>query len=601
MITYGKTWPPSAVQLQIHFWALKQEDEFLKSQGFCRLDIYLAIHSLLWSEDSQHRWFVLGMKSLVENQISMFLGCASSGKTYTMSAHALIDFFAFPTTSLSLVSSTEKRSLELKVWGRIKTLFNRARAKFEWLPGFVLESMMAITPDEIDDDGVMARTLDKGIICVPCVSGGRFVGMAKFQGAKAPNSPGKNDGILKHYGDEFAVMQSSILDAYVNWTVNPKFKGCGSGNPTDISDPLCTASEPIGGWDSFVDTGETQEWTSRWYGAHVVAFDGRASPNNDQPGIKYPFLVTKEWIESLKKTHGDDSWQLYQQGIGKPSRGMVSNRVITIGICEKHKAFDDVVWRGTPRVKIYAIDPAYGGGDRCVGCEMEFGLDIDGNQILLCHSPEIIPIALNSKLDSEEQIAVFVKNKSSSLAIPSENIFYDSFGRGTLGFSFAKVFGFSCPVPIDSGMRPTMRPVRHDLFVEEIEAGRKSKRLKRCDEHYSKFVTEMWFSTREAIISNQIRGLQMETAREGQMRLFKIVAGNKVEVESKDDMKERIKKSPDLYDTFAIGVEGARRLGFKIARIGGEIEIEVSKDRSWLTAAQDRARKLLKSKQLTHS
>jgi hypothetical protein len=36
------------------------------------------------------------------------------------------------------------------------------------------------------------------------------------------------------------------------------------GNPTDISDPLCTAAEPVGGWDSFIDTGKTQEWTSRW-------------------------------------------------------------------------------------------------------------------------------------------------------------------------------------------------------------------------------------------------------------------------------------------------------------------------------------------------
>ena len=37
-------------------------------------------------------------------------------------------------------------------------------------------------------------------------------------------------------------------------------------------------------------------------------------------------------------------------------------------------------------------------------------------------------------------------------------------------------------------------------------------------------------------------------------------------------MRERVKMSPDLYDWFAIGVELARRLGFKIERIGREVE-----------------------------
>ena len=61
------------------------------------------------------------------------------------------------------------------------------------------------------------------------------------------------------------------------------------------------------------------------------------------------------------RTHGEDSWQYFQQGIGKPSKGMVSNRVITMGFCEKHKAFDNVVWRSSPMLKIYAVDLAWAG------------------------------------------------------------------------------------------------------------------------------------------------------------------------------------------------------------------------------------------------
>ena len=148
----------------------------------------------------------------------------------------------------------------------------------------------------------------------------------------------------------------------------------------------------------------------------------------------------------------------------------------------------------------------------CVGGECEFGDDKDGNMIFAVGTPEIIPIRPNCGMEPEDQIAQHVFNRSKSLGLPPGNIGYDSFGRGTLGNAFAKLFGFDCPIPIDSGAPTTERPVRFDLFVEEKNG---MKRLKTCKEHYSKFVTEMWYSTREAVESNQIRNLPQSVAREG--------------------------------------------------------------------------------------
>ena len=54
--------------------------------------------------------------------------------------------------------------------------------------------------------------------------------------------------------------------------------------------------------------------------------------------------------------------------------------------------------------------------------------------------------------------------------------------------------------------------------------------------------------------------------------MFRSVKGNKIEAESKNDMKDRVKKSPDFMDCACIGVEGARRLGFKIERIGRDVK-----------------------------
>lgn len=567
---YGLNWPSNADALEIEFYMIRKLYHSKDNKSL--LQHYLNAHKLLLPEDSQNRWFVLGMKSLVENPVSAFLGAASTNKTYIFAVHALIDFFAFGENSLGIVSSTDMKSLEIKVWGRIKSLFNRCRRNHPYLPGYILDSAKAITTNEIDDENEVAREMNSGIVCVACVSGGRFVGMGKFQGAKPPHSPGKFDGILKHYGDEAAVMQPSFLDAYSNWMVNnsgdiKSFKGVMGGNPTDISDPLCIAAEPVGGWDSFLDTGKTQEWTSRWYDAHVVAFDGRDSPNNDEPKNRFPYLISEGFVELMKRTHGEDSWQFYQQAIGKPSRGMVSNRVITIGFCEQHKAFDPAVWKFPPPTKIAACDLAYGGGDRCVFMTGRIGTGIKENQQIEIDEYEIVPIRLNQSLVPEEQIARFIFERSQQLGIPPENISYDSFGKGTMGFFLAQLFGKNNPVPVNSGDRPTERPVRFDYFVEE----RGKRRLKRCDEEYKKKITELWFSVREAIHSEQLKGLSKEIAYEGQLRIYEVKNGF-TELETKDDMKERVKKSPDLFDTLAILVETARRLGFEISRIGKDIK-----------------------------
>lgn len=597
MILYGLKWTDGSDVLEIMFYMIRQSDEFIVSKGTTRAKLYLDIHRTIWPLDDQHRWFVLGLTRIVENQVTVLMGPASCAKTHTMAVHALITFFAHPTNSFGMISSTEKRSLEIKVWGRVKGLYNRAKERYPHLPGYVLDSMMAITDKDVDSENETARELTSGIICIPCISGGKFVGMSKYQGAKPPHSPGKHDGLLTHYGDEAAVMQHSFLDAYANWTVNGKnFKGVMGGNPTDISDPLCTASEPEGGWDAFVDTKKTQEWQSRWYHAHVIAFDGRDTPNND--GDKnYPYLLSKPFVDSLATTHGIDSWQYYQQGIGKPSQGMVTNRVITMGQCERHKAFEQVIWDGTPIIDLFAIDPAFGGGDRCVAGRLRLGKDIDGTQILEVCKPEIVPVSVNSRLEASEQISAWVKDRCDALNIPAERIYYDSLGSTQLGFSFSKIYTNGSPIPVESGGMATERPVRFDLYVLEFVGGVSKKRLKTCREQYVNLITEMWFTTAEAIISEQVRGLAREVALEGQLRMWFPAPRDRQQVEPKEDMKERVKKSPDLYDWFAIGVEGARRLGFKIQRIGSDVKTKETKN-NWLSDLKKKRDELTKSKTL---
>ncbi len=587
MQKYNLTWPDKTSPVELEKWMIRKGKNWLKSQGSSLFFHYKELAKHIWPQDDHHRWSDLVLRTFCENDITVLMGCSDSSKTDTMSKIVLMDYWCFPDNTLWLVSTTEGRGSELRIWGHIKDLFNRALNSGHNLAGHPIDHIKTITTEEIDEDGELARSLKRGIIVVPCKTGGVVSGLAPYIGIKAPR--------LRHCGDEIPAMSEAFLNAYSNWYGKEDFKGLMAGNFMETDDPLGIAAEPVDGWDSFVDTGKTQTWKSRFYDAAVVALDGRDSPNFDQPGEpKYRYLISQKKLDGVSKTKGTDSWEWYSQCVGKPVKGMDIWRVLTKDFCERNKALEDVIWLDGKKTTLYAIDPAYGQGDRCVGRKLEFGLDSNRIEILNIGAPEIFPIKLNAG-EPEEQIAIMTKSRLDDLRIPYSNCFFDSFGRGTLSFQFAKIMGSDTPVPIDSGMKPTTRPVRFDLFIEESGG---HKRLKRCDEHYTKFVSEGWFSVREAIGSQQIRNLDLETIREGQSRKFTRNNQAKIEVEPKDEMKKRLGRSPDLFDNVMIGVEGARRLGFRIQRLGTEISSK-KPSQNWFRKQSKELSKLHVSKMLS--
>lgn len=602
---YGLKWPDTTLALEIELAMIRSGGKKTIGANTGGEGLYFhtkAAMDLIWPEDDWHRWAELALKSILENEVVVFLGCGDSGKTWMMAKWAMLDWWVDPDITMTLVSSTETRGAELRIWGNIKEFFNRGRERFPWLPGKVLESIHTITLQEIDPEADVARVLKSGLQLVPCMAGGKYVGLGKFIGMKAPKDPSnkKRQGKLRHVGDEVAAMQVSFLDAYDNWYGKENFKGLMAANPLDPEGPEGIASQPLDGWSTFVDTGKTQTWTSKFYNAYVVNFDGRDSPNFDFPDsqpAQYPYLPKRSKIEAVIRTHGKDSWHFYWQCCGKMKPGMMLNRVLTREICKLHKSDALAVWFGEARTSILSLDPSYGGGDRCVLMQLDFGQDINNQSIIKFYPPELVPINVSLELPVDDQIAAYVKARATDLGVPATNIFWDSFGKGTLGYAFAKIFGASTPVPVDSGARPTKRPVRFDLYV--MDAATRDRRHKRCDEHYSKFVTEMWFSVAEVVRSEQCRELPEEVMAEFCLREYTIVAGDKIEVESKVDLKERVGKSPDLADCAAVGVEGARRLGFQIKRIGSNDEDDTEND-GWLSDMADRQLNLVKSKQLSY-
>ena len=227
---YGCDWADNTPILQVEMYAIRKGGKWLNKHGEeCGEGLfhhYREMITLCWPDDDHHRWSDLALHSLVENEISVFMGSSDSTKTYNASRFVLCDWWAFAENTLWMISSTELRGAELRIWGTIKQLFNRARARWDWLPGTVLESKHAITTEEISEDGSEGRLLTKGIIFIPCLTGNTWRGMGVYAGVK----PTKN-GRLGHVGDEASFMQRSFLDAYANWVRQRKLQGLTDQQP----------------------------------------------------------------------------------------------------------------------------------------------------------------------------------------------------------------------------------------------------------------------------------------------------------------------------------------------------------------------------------
>jgi hypothetical protein len=98
--------------------------------------------------------------------------------------------------------------------------------------------------------------------------------------------------------------------------------------------------------------------------------------------------------------------------------------------------------------------------------------------------------------------------------------------------------------------------------------------------------------------AGQMRGLPEDVMEEFCMREWEKVRGDKIELESKPDMKVRVGRSPDFADWCSICVEGARQRGFSISRLANAESLLA--DREWFRRLSDKAN-THKSHELSYS
>lgn len=588
-IKYGLEWPNDWNPVQV-------EMKMIQSGGYVTyggqkygeglFHHYRELQRFLWPEDDHHRWTDLFLQTVLEERITAVNGSRDSGKTHMMARFGLCDYYTFPERTLLLVSSTDLRGLQLRVWGDIKSLHRQALEKWPFLTGTVVESMHGIFTDEITEDCPI-RDIRRGLICIPCLDRkGTWVGgLEKFVGIKQERR--------RVLGDEVQFMHKDYLTILSNLDKG-NFKGVFVGNPLPNQKALDVISEPVEGWANHVEPTKTEVFRNR-FGGKTIVLVGTDSPNYDSPDdqpSRFSYLIDRQDEKRVAERYGKKSEQYYSQIMGIRKEGLFANRVLTRDLCEQNHAFDTVIWSGEPRTKIYGCDAGFG-GDRAVAGWAEFGQNTDGQTVLRFNPPKTIQMEYGT--EPEDTIAVFIKREIEAEGIPAANVFFDAGMRATLAVKMAQVVGQEVSA-INFGGNPTRRPVSNDEFLVDRDTGQ--RRLKRCDEAYLKFVTELWFTIRLAVISRQIRELPRDVADEFYQREWTREKGDKVQVETKDDMKKRTGFSPDLADWASIVAEGARRHGFQIAMAGSEETAQSTND--YLALELRRYRDQLRKRTLSH-
>lgn len=554
---------------------------------------YRALQMLLWPDgEDHHRWSDVMLQEILNNRITVFAGSRDSGKTHCMSRYAITDYFVFPENTLILISSTDTRGLQLRIFGDIKDLLSRAKERYAWLPGQPVESLLGIFSDKLDPkDKLTIRDMRKGVICIP-VAGGEgenLEGLEKFIGVKQARR--------RLLGDEVQFCDMAYLNVMANLDKGD-FKGVFAGNFLGGGDALDQLAEPKKGWGSIGDPQKTIVWDNL-KGGRTVNLVGIDSPNFDHPQnqpSRYPYLIDRHDVERVRERYGEDSLQYWSQIKGVRKSDLMAHRILTVDLCRKCGAFNTDTWEGPDITKIYSMDAAFG-GDRPMHGHIEFGRNSIGRWIIRCLKPEAVKLRISDELSVEDQLALAMKAYCDMNGIAPSNVYYDAGMRATLAVAIARIFSSQCNA-INFGGPATDRPVSADDFIYDEKE--KRRRLKSCKEAYSKFVTELNYSVRMVVEAKQMREIPEPVVREFEMREWYKVTGDRIELETKAETKKRMGQSPDQADWLAIAVEGARRRGFLIEGIKEGGSIVENEDADWLAKEHEKFKNFQKRFELKY-
>tara|TARA_R110002020_G_scaffold265840_7_gene480665 strand:+ start:1325 stop:3028 length:1704 start_codon:yes stop_codon:yes gene_type:complete len=535
---YGMTFGHPVSPLEVELYAFRLglgPDE----GGLGKYEHFRNAANIIWPEIIWNPWLERQIESLCNHDWVSWTGCAASGKTYASSLYALVWWLSDPTHSSVILSSTTAKMIRKRAWSNIQQLWRTSSGQF---PGNMVDSKTTLQATKGDDKNA--------IFAIAVLDGSTSKAVANIQGIHSER--------ILAIVDEATDTPEAAFEATANLSKGCKtFQFLAIGNPHSTLDEHGRFSEPVDGWDSVGI--ETDEWATKR--GVCLRFDGMRSPNIAAGKTKWEFLITQEQIDTSLKYEGENSPRFWKYTRGMWSPEGVCKTVLSETMCHKYRVNGTHVFGRKSHI-IAGLDPAFG-GDRCVLRFAKYG-DLR-NGLMGVEFTDIVYIQLNTQ-SSEPihfQIAKQVKEACISRGCEPQHLAIDATGEG----------GGLCDI----------LHKEWSSHIRRVEFGGKASQLPTTQEDprpsheaYANRVTELWFSVREWVIREQVKGLDHETIIEFCQRMFDDEK-RKIVVERKVDMKGRTGQSPDLADAAALIVEMARNLG------AGHLNIRPEDDKEWET------------------
>ena len=536
---WDERWSDAAIELYCFNEWLTEEDEGLGRERHFTNAIKLLWPKLEWNEWME--WRVrefCALENWVIDPSTKFLninnvGCATSGKTWSWSMMALAWWLADPLNSRVAICSIQHQMIRARVWPVIIGLLTQVPGS----SGHLIDSKTIIQATKGDDkNAVFGQAV---------ASGETTKAVQKLAGIHpkrymiiVDEAPGTPEAIFEAVSNA-----SKACSEFILVTI---------GNACSRMDPHGRICEPADGWMSINQ--DTQQWRTRgvreWQIKPGVClhFHGKRSPNVKRGKTIYPYLYS---LENWKDAAGrEDTMHYWMMDAGFwPPEG-ISNTIFDEATVQKVGGMETVVFRST-KERLGAMDPAYGGDEPV----LRFGSTGDlenGKKVLQCDEKVPLRLSGDDKTPVDYQLARQAIEACKARGVKPECFALDVTGRGAAIRSIMVEEWSPLVVGVEFGGAPSSTPV-------SVEDGTL------CKDAYDRRVTELMYNCRELLLAGQLKGLDRVTVSQFCSRSY-AYKGKKKSVETKDDCKLRIGRSPDDADTIAIMVELARQRGLSPSR-----------------------------------
>lgn len=494
-----------------------------------------------------HSFSEKAITAFSENREIAICGGGGTAKSTSAGLYGFFFWLCGIECTAVLPISTSIDAASRRIWANISKYYSEA---CKVLGGGIEDSVMLGRPKP------HVRTFQKdwmhGIFVIPVALGELQKGINSLKGFHPRR--------LLLIGDETDAISQAVPDVTANLQIGTEeFQAIWLGNLPSSFNPLGGIMEPAPG--KTVTEACGKEWTST-SGVKCLRFDGTDSPNITD-GNKWTGITRQEDIDAIVNKWTANSLHYWTMVKGLPAPAGVCNTVIAESLIVQFNCYDSVIWFRETVVSCL-LDPAFG-GDRCTIRLMKRGLEAETMKMRIMFSePVIIPIDVASVVPPEYQILEFVSRFCGANGVRGDEFIIDGTGTGRGSAAVLQREWNPNILVCNFGGSAT------DRIVSEEDP-------RPASDIYDRFITELYFSFREFVQANMIRGLDKGTAKELCQREFDI-KGKKMSVKTKAELKAHGFPSPDLADNAVLGTELLRRKG-----IFPSIQTSVKREssRSW--------------------